>query len=145
MKKIFIASDHIGIYHKAQILTHLSADKYDVVDLGPMGPDRVDYPNYAVKVCKNVLKHKNAKGILICGTGIGMSIMANRFRGIRAALCTNTYMAKMAVLHNDANIICIGARVIDEKTALSVVQTYLEETFEGGRHVRRIIKLDTLA
>ncbi len=109
--KYFIGADHAGIDIKAYVKELFENLGHEVVDLGPNTKDRVDYPDYAAKVCEEVLKNEGSKGILICGSGIGMSMAANKFNGIRAALCHNEYSAQMAREHNDANVICIGERV----------------------------------
>ena len=139
--KIIIASDHAGFVLKSEVITHLESKNIDVVDLGPdTDKNSVDYPDYAKKVAEQVLA-QNCLGILICGTGIGMSISANRFKGIRAALVGDTYSAKMTKRHNNANIICMGSRVIGTGLAIDIVDTWLSEPFEGGRHQDRLSKI----
>ncbi|MDQ1284633.1 MAG: ribose 5-phosphate isomerase, partial [Thermodesulfobacteriota bacterium] len=103
-----------------------------------------DYPNFAHNVCKNVRSNPGNLGILICGTGIGMSMAANRFKGIRAALCANEYQARMSKAHNDANVLCLGSRVIGQDLALSIIRVWLESEFEGGRHQRRVDLIESL-
>lgn len=137
--KIFIASDHAGVDLKSKIIEHID-NKFSIVDLGPDSNDSVDYPDFAKKVCENVVKEK-ALGILICGTGIGMSMSANKFKGIRASLCHDTFSAKMTRMHNNANVLCLGARVIGLGLALDIVDTWLENNFQAGRHQRRIDKM----
>lgn len=141
--KIFIASDHAGYEAKEELKKRLEKDSYDIKDLGTYSDERVDYPDFAHSTCKEVLKNKNSQGILVCGSGIGMSMTANRYDGIRAALCHNTYSAQMARAHNDANVLCLGGRVnkIDELQEITTV--WLKSEFEGGRHQGRIIKMDT--
>ncbi len=141
MERIFIASDHAGIDLKEKVKAFLGSKNIHVVDLGTHSRQSCDYPEFAKLVCEKVLDERGF-GILICGTGIGMSMCANRFKGIRAALCTNEYMAKMARLHNDANVLCIGARVIGESLALEIVNQFITQEFEGGRHKRRIDMMD---
>ncbi len=142
-KKIFLGSDHAGFDLKEKIKEFLGSEGFDFVDLGTSSKESCDYPIFAQKVCKEVLKN-NGYGILICGTGIGMSMCANRYKGIRAALCTNEYMAKMSRLHNDANVLCIGARVIGEALAIEIVREFISTQFEGGRHKRRIDLIDKI-
>ena len=112
------------------------------MDFGCYSSESVDYPDFAHKLCKEVLKDKNSKGILICGTGLGMSMAANKFDGIRAALCHNEYSASMAREHNDANVLCMGARVVGFGVAESIVEAWLNSSFEGGRHQQRVNKLE---
>ena len=139
--KIIIASDHAGFGLKSEVVAHLKSKKIDVVDLGPdTDKASVDYPDYAKKVAEAVVAEK-CLGILICGTGIGMSIAANKFKGIRAALVSETYSAKMTKRHNNANIICMGSRVIGTGLALDIVDAWLSESFEGGRHQERLSKI----
>lgn len=139
--KIVIASDHAGFDLKSEIISYLKSKNIDVVDLGPdTAKTSVDYPDYAKKAVDFVLA-ENCLGILICGTGIGMSISANRFKGIRAALVGDTYSAKMTKRHNNANIICMGSRVIGAGLAIDIVDTWLNESFEGGRHQARLSKI----
>ena len=140
MEKIYLGSDHAGFDLKEKIKEFLLSKGFDVVDVGTDSKQSCDYPIFAKKVCEEVLK--GGCGILICGTGIGMSMCANRFKGIRAALCTNEYMAKMSRAHNDANVLCIGARIIGESLTLEIVERFLETRFEGGRHRRRINMMD---
>ena len=137
-KTVFIGSDHAGLELKTVVAAHLAAAGHTVVDLGPSEPQSVDYPDFAKAVCARVLDTPEAAGILICGTGIGMSIAANRIGGIRAALCVNEYLARMTRLHNDANVLCLGERVIGVGLAASIADVFLETGFEGGRHQRRV-------
>lgn len=144
--RYFIASDHAGLVVKKFIKEYLESKGIDVVDLGPFNGDRVDYPDFAQKVCSSVLLNpKDDKGILICGTGIGMSMAANKFDGIRAALCHDSYGAKMAQEHNDANILCMGERVSGLGVMQSIIDSWLDSSFEGGRHARRVDKINLLA
>jgi len=140
---IHIGSDHGGVVLKSKVSAHLAAKGYTVNDIGTSGTDSVDYPLYAQRVCREVLEN-GGLGILVCGTGLGMSMTANRFSGIRAAMCTNEYMARMAKRHNDANVLCLGERNMGQDLALSVVDAFLSEAFEGGRHQRRIDLIDNL-
>jgi len=138
---IYVASDHGGFALKKVILEYLEVKKICCKDLGTYSSKSVDYPDIAQKLCRKVLQ-TGGKGILICGAGIGMSIAANRFKGIRAAVCTNEYMARMAVRHNNANVLCLGGRVIGEDVAKEIIDVFLKEKFEGGRHRKRVLKLD---
>ena len=141
MKKIFISSDHAGFKLKEEIKTHLSKKKLSFQDLGPFNDDRVDYPDYAHKVARKVKANKSNVGILVCGSGMGMNIAANRHKNIRAAQCFNLKSTKLSRLHNDANIITLGSRLLNKKLALNCVNTFLNTKFEGGRHSKRIKKI----
>lgn len=136
-QRIHIASDHGGLTLKSHLVKHLQDAGYEVVDLGPDSTASTDYPVFAHKLCDSV-HSEGSLGILICGTGIGMSMAANKCPGIRAALCTNEYMARRSRQHNDANVLCLGERVLGLDVAESIVDAYLEAAFEGGRHLRRI-------
>jgi|TARA_B100001093_G_scaffold217526_1_gene208682 ribose 5-phosphate isomerase B len=141
LKKIFISSDHAGYKLKETIKSYLSKKKLSFQDMGPYNSDRVDYPDYAHKVAKKVKINKNNIGILVCGSGMGMNIVANRHKNIRAAQCFNLKSTKLSRLHNDANIITLGSRVLTKKNALSCVGIFLNTKFEGGRHSKRIKKI----
>ena len=141
MKKIFISSDHAGFKLKEEIKNHLSKKKLSFQDLGPFNDDRVDYPDFAHKVAKKVKTNKNNFGILVCGSGMGMNIAANRHKNIRAAQCFNLKSTKLSRLHNDANIITLGSRLMSKKLALTCVIAFLNTKFEGGRHLKRIKKI----
>lgn len=136
---IFIASDHAGFNLKSAIINHLK--ELNLEDLGCSSSDAVDYPDYAQKLCNKITQTPSSKGILICGTGIGMSIAANRFKSIRAALCTNPIMAKASIEHNDANILVLGARIINNEIALACINEFLHTKFKGEKHQKRIDKL----
>ncbi|MBN2718705.1 MAG: ribose 5-phosphate isomerase B [Deltaproteobacteria bacterium] len=140
--RLVIASDHGGFELKFAMINYLKQQQYDIVDLGTNSSESVDYTEYAHLLSQYVLSHENTLGILICGTGIGMSLAANRHSGIRAALCTDTYMARMAREHNDANVLCMGGRVTGPGLAEHIVDTFLNTEFVGGRHLRRINQLD---
>ncbi len=142
-KKIFIGSDHGGFALKTHLVKVLWEKGFKVVDVGPECEESCDYPLFAQKVAEHVLDGKHL-GILICGTGLGMSMAANRFRGIRAAMCTNEYMARMARAHNDANILCMGERTVGIGLAESILDAFLESDFEGDRHLRRINLIEDL-
>ena len=137
MKKIFIGADSAGFTLKGQITQHLASLGYEVIDCGCDSEASCHYPEFASKVCRNVLSEESF-GILVCGTGIGMSMCANKFNGIRAAVCSDTYSAKMTRCHNDANVLCIGARVIGYCLALDIVDSFLGAEYEGGRHAIRV-------
>ena len=141
MRKIFISSDHAGFKLKEAIKVYLSKKKLTFQDLGPHNNDRVDYPDYAHKVARKVKISKNNIGILVCGSGMGMNIVANRHKNIRAAQCFNLKSTKLSRLHNDANIITLGSRLLTKKNALSCVGVFLNTKFEGGRHSSRIRKI----
>ena len=141
MKKIFISSDHAGFKLKEEIKSHLLKKKFSFQDLGPFNDDRVDYPDYAHKVAKKVKAKKSNVGILVCGSGMGMNIAANRHKNIRAAQCFNLKSTKLSRLHNDANIITLGSRLLTKKLAINCVNTFLNTKFEGGRHSKRIKKI----
>ncbi len=141
MKKIFISSDHAGFKLKEEIKSHLLKKKLSFQDLGPFNDDRVDYPDYAHKVARKVKTNKNNVGILVCGSGMGMNIAANRHKNIRAAQCFNLKSTKLSRLHNDANIITLGSRLLTKKLAINCVNTFLNTKFEGGRHSKRIKKI----
>jgi len=142
--KFYVATDHAGIDLKDITVEMLRAKGHEVEDLGPYSKDRVDYPDYAVKVCENVLKDAGAFGILICGSGIGMSMAANRFHGIRAALCHDAYTATVARGHNDANVLCFGERIVGVGVAESILDAWIAGTFEGGRHCGRVDKIEAI-
>ena len=141
MKKIFISSDHAGFKLKEEIKSHLLKKKLSFQDLGPFNDDRVDYPDYAHKVARKVKANKSNFGILVCGSGMGMNIAANRHKNIRAAQCFNLKSTKLSRLHNDANIITLGSRLLTKKLAINCVNTFLNTKFEGGRHSKRIKKI----
>ena len=141
MKKIFISSDHAGYKLKEEIKSHLSKKKISFLDIGPHNDNRVDYPDFAHKVARKVKANKNNIGILVCGSGMGMNIAANRHKNIRAAQCFNLKSTKLSRLHNDANIITLGSRLLNKKLALTCVIAFLNTKFEGGRHLKRIKKI----
>ena len=141
MKKIFLSSDHAGYKLKENIKLHLDKKKSKYTDLGPFNSDKVDYPDYAHKVAKRVKTNNNHVGILICGSGMGMNITANKHTNIRAAQCFNLKSTKLSRLHNDANIITLGSRILTNKNAVSFVNVFLNTKFEGGRHTQRIRKI----
>lgn len=142
--KYFIAADHAGIDFKKIVKEMFEKKGHEVIDLGPITKDRVDYPDFAAKLCKEVLANTGSKGILICGSGIGMSMAANKFDGIRAALCHNEYSAQMAREHNDANVICLGERVSGPGIIEAIIDTWDKTNFAQGRHTGRVEKINAL-
>ena len=141
MKQIFIASDHAGFILKKNIIKKFSK-KINFKDLGTNNSyQSVNYPDYAHRLCKNVVKNKSNIGILICGSGMGMTMSANKHKKIRAALCYSPKNAKLSRLHNDANVITLGSRLTKKETAFKCIITFLRTKFEGGRHIKRIKKI----
>ena len=140
--KIAIGNDHSGVEMKNLIMSKFK-DEHEFIDCGVDTTTSVDYPDYSKIVCEKVLAKEVDFGILICGTGIGMSVAANRFPGIRAALCFHSLMAKLARHHNNSNILCLGARMIGHDVAIDCVETFMENKFDGGRHERRIEKIES--
>lgn len=138
MQKIIIASDHGGYNLKNKIKEYLESNSYEVDDYGCYSTESCDYPVYALKVAEAVNADNSLKGILVCGTGIGMSIAANKVKNIRAALCSDTFSARMTRMHNDSNILCLGERVTGSGLAIDIVNIWLNTEFEGGRHQKRI-------
>ena len=141
MKKIYISSDHAGFKLKEVIKAFLSKKKLIFFDLGPHNADKVDYPDYAHKLARKVKKNRKNVGILVCGSGTGMNITANKHKNIRAAQCFDLKSTKLSRLHNDANIITLGSRLLTKKNALNFVRVFLNTKFEGGRHSKRIRKI----
>lgn len=139
--KIAIAADHGGFELKDSMVEYIKSLGNEVMDLGTNSADSVDYPDYAKKVCEEIQQGNSDLGILICGTGIGMSLAANKFEGIRAACVSDVYSAKMSRNHNNSNVLCIGARVIGDEVAKLIIKTFLENEFEAGRHQRRVDKI----
>ena len=141
VKKIAIGCDHSALSMKETVKKYLADKGIEVTDVGTYTAESCDYPDYAVPVCKNVVSGGSELGILICGTGIGMCIAANKVHGIRAAHCSDAYSAHFTRLHNDANVLCFGARVIGEGIALDIVEQFITTDYEGGRHKRRVDKI----
>ena len=141
MKKIFIASDHAGYSLKEYIKIFLLKKKYFLKDVGTKNQDKVDYPDFAHKLSKIIKSKKNTIGILVCGSGQGMIMSANKHKNIRAALCYDAKSTKLSRLHNDANIITLGSRLISKKNAIKYLNIFLKTKFEGGRHKKRIRKI----
>ena len=141
MATIAIASDHAGVALKAELLGELAKLGHPSLDLGPADATSVDYPDYALKVTSAVTDKRASLGVLICGTGTGMSITANKVHGIRAALVGTEFQARMARQHNDANVLCLGSRVTGGSLAIEIMKAFLEASFEGGRHAKRVEKI----
>ena len=141
MRKIFISSDHAGFKLKETIKDYLRNKKVKFEDLGPKDDSSVDYPDYAHKVARKVKSRKSNVGILVCGSGTGMNIAANKHKNIRAAQCFNLKSTKLSRLHNNANIITLGSRLITKKNALKFISVFLNTKFDGGRHLRRVKKI----
>jgi ribose 5-phosphate isomerase B len=139
--KLAIASDHGGFHLKNSLLQFLTSRKIEYVDLGVVSDTSVDYPDYAAKVAEKVASKEVDGGILVCGTGIGMAITANKYKGVRAAVVTDAYTAQMSKEHNNANIIALGGRVLDEAKGVEVVRTWLDSKFQAGRHEKRLEKI----
>jgi len=139
--KIAIGSDHAGLELKNELISILNEMKIECLDLGTNGTQSVDYPDFGEKVSKEVSEGRVDRGILICGTGIGMSIVANKIPNIRAALCNDLFTARMSRMHNDANILVIGGRIVGRDLAKEIVKTWFTTEFEGGRHANRLTKI----
>jgi ribose 5-phosphate isomerase B len=137
--KIAIASDHAGLRLKNILKNHFA--EYEFIDMGTHTEDSCDYPDYAALAGEKVISREADAGIVICGTGIGISIAANKVKGIRAALCCNEFMAEMSRRHNDSNVLALGARVIGDDLAIRITDVWLKTSFEGGRHERRVLKI----
>ncbi len=142
--RIAVGADHAGYAVKERIKETLQKDGFEVIDFGTHTGESVDYPDYAQQVARSVSQAESNRGVLVCGTGLGMAITANKFRGIRAATCNDTYTARRAAEHTDANVLCVGARVVDADHAVAIVQEWLKGKFGGGRHQRRIDKIAEL-
>ena len=140
-KNVCIASDHAGYYLKESIKNHLINNRVSIFDIGPYNNQSVDYPDYAKKLANRVRQKKSAVGILVCGSGMGMAITANKRKNIRAALCFSIKNTQLSRLHNNANIITLGSRLISKKKAFNLTNIFLSTKFEGGRHLRRVKKI----
>ena len=137
-KPIAVACDHAALDMKSEVISYLESQGYECIDYGTYTKDSCNYPDYAEKVCDAINEGKSDMGILICGTGIGMSMAANKCKGIRAALCSDTFSARFTRLHNDANVLCMGARTIGAGLACDIADIFVKTGFEGGRHQTRI-------
>ena len=144
MDLIVIASDHGGFSLKVDIVSFLNELGYEVNDMGPKNQNSVDYPDYGIRIAQAVTTNSDSRGIVICGTGIGMSIVVNRFPGIRGTLCSDLYTAKLCREHNDSNILIMGGRVVGHGLAREIVKVWLSTPFDGGRHQKRLDKINQL-
>ena len=144
MDLISIASDHGGFSLKLDIVSFLNELGYEVKDMGPKNQKSVDYPDYGIRIAQVVIQNTGSRGILICGTGIGMSIVVNRFPGIRGTLCSDLYTAKLCREHNDSNILIMGGRIVGHGLAREIVSVWLNTPFDGGRHQKRLDKINQL-
>ena len=140
-KKISLSSDHAGFNLKEKIKNYLLKKRVKVIDLGPKNSNSVDYPDYAKKVARNIVSKKSNIGILVCGSGTGMAISANKMKKIRAAVCYNVASTRLSRMHNNANIMALGSRLINKQNAFKLVSLFLSTKFEGGRHLRRVKKI----
>ncbi|MFQ5776450.1 MAG: ribose 5-phosphate isomerase B [Terriglobia bacterium] len=140
-QRIALGADHAGYQVKDRIKAQLQREGFEVIDFGAHAGDSVDYPDFARQVASSVAQAESDRGVLVCGTGLGMAITANKFRGIRAATCNDTYTARMAAEHTDANVLCVGARVVDADHAVAIVREWIRGKFSGGRHQRRLDKI----
>ena len=136
--KIVIGSDHAGYSLKLKVIDHLKERGFEVIDVGTNSAERCDYPVYAHAVCEKIQSGEVELGILVCGTGVGMSMAANKHKGIRAACCSDVFSARLTRNHNDANVLCFGARVVGEGVALQLVDAFITTEYEGGRHQSRV-------
>jgi ribose 5-phosphate isomerase B len=141
---IALGADHAGFELKEALKAWLIDGGYQVLDFGTHSPESVDYPDYAAQVAEAVADHKVERGVLVCGTGIGMAIAANKMPGVRAALCSDLYTARMSREHNDANVLTLGGRLMGREMALDILRMWLETEFLGGRHQRRVDKIDEI-
>jgi ribose 5-phosphate isomerase B len=140
--KFAVASDHAALTLKNRLRDQLREWGHEVEDLGTHGPESVDYPDFAHAVATAVQQGRCERGVLVCGTGLGMAMAANRHRGIRAAVCGDVFSARMSRAHNDANILCLGARVLAPEYAIEILKMWLDTPYEGTRHVRRVAKIE---
>jgi len=140
--RIALGSDHRGFKLKNQLIDYLKQAGHEITDFGCYSEESADYPDFAAHVCRSIAKKQSDVGILVCGSGIGMSITANKFKGIRAALCCNAEMASRARRHNNANVLCLGADFLDDKTATEITGNFISTQFEGGRHQGRLDKIE---
>jgi len=143
-KKLFTGSDHAGFELRGRVVAHLRALGFEVEDLGSPSAESTDYPDWAAAVGRAVRDHAGTLGVLVCGTGIGVCIAANKIAGVRAVDAWNVESARLSRAHNDANVLCVGARLIPEAAAFSIVDAWLDTDFEGGRHARRVEKIAAL-
>jgi ribose 5-phosphate isomerase B len=144
MANVLVGSDHAGFALKELVKKHLAWLGFQVEDVGCFSEASCDYPIFARDLCEKIQKNFERKGVLICGTGLGMSMAANRFKGVRAALCANEYHARMSRAHNDSNVLCLGARVLGQDLAISILEVWLSTEFEGGRHQGRVDIIESI-
>lgn len=144
MKKIILGADHGGYELKNTVKAHLLSLGYEVTDVGTDSAQSCDYPVFASRLCKKIQSGDSELGILVCGTGIGMSMAANKHRGIRAACCSDTFSARLTRIHNDANVLCIGARVVGAGLAIDLVEAFINAEFEGDRHIKRLSLIEDI-
>lgn len=144
LTKIVIGCDHAAYELKLKVIEHLTAQGIEVEDIGTNSTASCDYPDFADALCKKIMSGEFERGILICGTGIGMSMAANKHKGIRAACCSDTFSARLTREHNDANVLCFGARVVGEGLAYDLVDLFVSTDYEGGKHARRVAMVDAL-
>ena len=144
MKKIVLGADHGGFELKNHIKAHLESKGYEICDVGTNSEDSCDYPIFASKLCQKIQNGEAELGILVCGTGIGMSMAANKHKGIRAACCSDTFSARLTRLHNNANVLCLGARVVGVGLALDLVEAFVHAEFEGDRHIKRLSLIEDI-
>ena len=144
MKTIVLGADHGGFELKNKIKTHLENSGYAVIDVGTNSPESCDYPIFASRLCTKIQNNEAELGILVCGTGIGMSMAANKHKGIRAACCSDTFSARLTRLHNNANVLCIGARVVGEGLGIDLVEAFINAEFEGDRHIKRLSLIEDI-
>ena len=144
MNKIIIGCDHGGLELKKEIIKHLNDRNIETVDVGTYTSESCNYPDYAKALCKRIQSGEFERGILVCGTGIGMSIAANKHKGIRAACCSDTFSARMTRMHNDANVLCLGGRVVGPGLACDMVDLFVDTDFQGGRHTQRVAMLSQI-
>ena len=137
-RRIVLGADHAGVNLKEKLCAHLKELVFEVINVGTFSTDSCDYPVYAKKVCNTLQTGEADLGILVCGTGVGMSMAANKYKGIRAACCSDTFSARLTRIHNNANVICIGERVLGEGLAFDIIDAFVSAEFEGGKHQRRI-------
>ena len=141
-KNLIVASDHAGFDLKCKVLEYYKNSSFELLDLGPFKNNSVDYPDFAHMLCEKMNLESNSIGILICGSGIGMSIVANRYEKIRAALCLNEKMSELSRQHNNANVIVLGSRLISSDKAIKCINSFINAQFEAGRHISRIEKIN---
>lgn len=144
MKTIVLGADHGGYELKNVIKSHLEGKGFNVIDVGTNAPDSCDYPIFASRLCQKIQGGEAELGILVCGTGIGMSIAANKHKGIRAACCSDTFSARLTRLHNNSNVLCLGARVLGAGLAIDLVNEFVNSDFEGDRHIKRLSLIEDI-